>query len=129
MIILWEYAKSQYYPDIVISIFFPVTDKAIISIATGHWGCGSFGGNKQAKALIQLMAAAEARKQLVYHDVESVGVEKSTFLQELETFVKFLVLQRVSVAQLYSVMLQAGHMVLSDIEQNLFNILYQIITS
>eukprot|EP01006_Ploeotia_vitrea_P009746 TRINITY_DN24218_c0_g1_i1.p1 TRINITY_DN24218_c0_g1~~TRINITY_DN24218_c0_g1_i1.p1 ORF type:complete len:514 (+),score=43.35 TRINITY_DN24218_c0_g1_i1:59-1543(+) len=30
------------------------------TLSTGHWGCGAFRGNKELKALIQLMAASEA---------------------------------------------------------------------
>ncbi|CAF3767930.1 unnamed protein product [Rotaria sordida] len=35
-------------------------------IATGNWGCGAFNGDKQLKAIIQLMAASEARRPLIY---------------------------------------------------------------
>lgn len=36
-------------------------------VATGHWGCGVFGGDKRLKAVIQLMAAAQAgRLPVVY---------------------------------------------------------------
>ncbi|CAF2523897.1 unnamed protein product [Rotaria sp. Silwood2] len=35
-------------------------------IATGNWGCGAFNGDRQLKAIIQLMAASEARRPLVY---------------------------------------------------------------
>ncbi|KAJ3057025.1 hypothetical protein HK097_001509 [Rhizophlyctis rosea] len=35
-------------------------------IATGNWGCGAFNGDKQLKALIQLIATAAARRDLVY---------------------------------------------------------------
>ena len=30
-------------------------------IATGHWGCGAFGGDKELKAILQLLAASEVR--------------------------------------------------------------------
>ena len=30
-----------------------------LGIATGHWGCGAFGGNKELKAILQLLAASE----------------------------------------------------------------------
>lgn len=36
-------------------------------IATGNWGCGAFGGSPGLKALLQLMAAAEARRPLAYY--------------------------------------------------------------
>ena len=107
-----------------------VTDERI-SIATGHWGCGSFCGNKHAKALIQLMAAVEAKKTLVYHDVES-GLEEedaSPFLTELKSFVNVLVRNKVTVGQLYSVMLEAGRTQFSDAEQTLFTICTKIMLS
>ncbi|KAG9332041.1 hypothetical protein JZ751_016228, partial [Albula glossodonta] len=36
------------------------------AIATGNWGCEAFGGDPKLKALIQLMAAAEARRDVAY---------------------------------------------------------------
>ncbi|TNM92080.1 hypothetical protein fugu_019092 [Takifugu bimaculatus] len=35
-------------------------------IATGKWGCGAFNGDSQLKAMIQLMAAARARRGLAF---------------------------------------------------------------
>ncbi|KAL1436454.1 hypothetical protein MTO96_049685 [Rhipicephalus appendiculatus] len=36
------------------------------AIATGNWGCGAFRGDPQLKAMIQLMAASVAGRDLVY---------------------------------------------------------------
>lgn len=35
-------------------------------IATGHWGCGAFNGDKHLKAIVQWMAASEAGRTLRY---------------------------------------------------------------
>ena len=91
-----------------------------VVIATGHWGCGSFGGNRYAKAIIQLMAAAVAKKRLIYHDVEK-GDRTSPFLQELSDFVTEIVDKKVTVAQLYSALLKVGGAVFDDKEQTLFS--------
>jgi poly(ADP-ribose) glycohydrolase len=36
-------------------------------ISTGHWGCGAFRGNKQLKALIQLIAASLTKNNLIFY--------------------------------------------------------------
>ncbi|XP_076876833.1 poly(ADP-ribose) glycohydrolase isoform X2 [Brachyhypopomus gauderio] len=38
----------------------------IPAIATGNWGCGAFNGDPKLKALIQMMAAAVAQRDLAY---------------------------------------------------------------
>lgn len=35
-------------------------------VATGNWGCGAFGGDPQLKSLLQLMAAAENARDVLY---------------------------------------------------------------
>ncbi|CAF1192584.1 unnamed protein product [Adineta ricciae] len=41
-------------------------EQRVYGIATGNWGCGAFRGNKELKAIIQIMAASEARRPLAY---------------------------------------------------------------
>lgn len=41
-------------------------DDACRAVATGNWGCGAFGGDPRLKALLQLMAAAEAERPVRY---------------------------------------------------------------
>ncbi|XP_058649029.1 poly(ADP-ribose) glycohydrolase isoform X2 [Onychostoma macrolepis] len=43
-----------------------VQTENLSAVATGNWGCGAFGGDKRLKALLQMMAAAEAERDLVY---------------------------------------------------------------
>ncbi|KAL5018027.1 hypothetical protein ScPMuIL_003749 [Solemya velum] len=42
------------------------TSEQIPAVCTGNWGCGAFGGDKRLKALIQLMAAAQAKRDVCY---------------------------------------------------------------
>ncbi|CAF5111060.1 unnamed protein product, partial [Rotaria magnacalcarata] len=50
--------------------FYPQETKkkgnACFGIATGSWGCGVFNGDRQVKAIIQLMAASAAGRPLIY---------------------------------------------------------------
>ncbi|KAK5965973.1 Poly glycohydrolase, partial [Trichostrongylus colubriformis] len=36
-------------------------------VATGNWGCGVFGGDKELKSLIQMLAAARAGRDMIYY--------------------------------------------------------------
>ena len=44
----------------------PGPSGAFPAVATGNWGCGAFGGNIELKALLQLLAAARAKRDVVY---------------------------------------------------------------
>jgi len=37
------------------------------AVATGNWGCGIFGANKAFKSLIQILAASETEKKVIYY--------------------------------------------------------------
>nr|XP_006112458.2 poly(ADP-ribose) glycohydrolase isoform X1 [Pelodiscus sinensis] len=43
-----------------------VSPQHLSAVATGNWGCGAFGGDSRLKALIQILAAAEAGRDVVY---------------------------------------------------------------
>ena len=54
-----------------------------VPIATGNWGCGAFGGNVQLKFLIQLMAAAVAKKPLIFFTFDNLmSSQNETLLSE-----------------------------------------------
>ncbi|MFN3383088.1 MAG: hypothetical protein ACK41O_26775, partial [Runella zeae] len=38
----------------------------LLPIATGRWGSGMFGGNKELKSLIQWLSASQAQRRLKY---------------------------------------------------------------
>ena len=78
------------------------------SIATGHWGCGAFGGHRYAKALIQVMAAAMARTNLVFHDIQGALDRDPVFMHSLQDFISFLVQQEITVGMLFGSMVKAG---------------------
>ncbi|XP_077115453.1 poly(ADP-ribose) glycohydrolase isoform X2 [Ranitomeya variabilis] len=43
-----------------------IPPEKLSAVATGNWGCGAFGGDSKLKALIQLLAAAETGRDVVY---------------------------------------------------------------
>ncbi|KAJ2998209.1 hypothetical protein HDV02_004711 [Globomyces sp. JEL0801] len=65
-------------------------------IATGHWGCGAFNGNKQLKGIIQLLAASVSDSSLIY-----CCFGDREFYEEFGALHQKLVLKRVSVAELF----------------------------
>lgn len=52
-------------------------------IATGNWGCGAFGGHVQIKALIQIMAAQIARRDVRYFTFNDPGFYSSPFMEDM----------------------------------------------
>uniref|UniRef100_A0A6B2L698 PARG catalytic Macro domain-containing protein n=1 Tax=Arcella intermedia TaxID=1963864 RepID=A0A6B2L698_9EUKA len=64
---------------------------------TGNWGCGVFGGDKELKAVQQMIASSEEGINLVYS-----AFTQEKFKIRLEAFVKFLQSHKVTVGQLYN---------------------------
>lgn len=51
-----------------------------MAVATGNWGCGAFGGEVRLKALLQLMAAAVAERDVVYFTFGDRQLQEDLFL-------------------------------------------------
>ncbi|XP_037403547.1 poly(ADP-ribose) glycohydrolase isoform X1 [Pygocentrus nattereri] len=66
------------------------------AIATGNWGCGAFNGDPRLKALIQMMAAAVAKRDLAFFTFRNKNQA-----QELQKMHKLLKAHQVTVGQLY----------------------------
>lgn len=71
------------------------------AIATGNWGCGAFGGDTRLKALIQLMAAAEAGRDMAYFTFGDAQL-----MRDIHEMHKFLTERRVTVGRLYHLLNQ-----------------------
>lgn len=70
--------------------------KHLSAVATGNWGCGAFGGDTRLKALIQLMAAAEAGRDVAYYTFGDAQLMRD--VHEIHTF---LTKRQVTVGRLY----------------------------
>ncbi|GER27934.1 poly(ADP-ribose) glycohydrolase [Striga asiatica] len=68
-----------------------------IGVATGNWGCGAFGGDPQVKAVIQWLAASQAKRPFVLY--YTFGLEQ---LEKLEMVVQWIVSQKWSVGEVWS---------------------------
>ncbi|XP_007249543.3 poly(ADP-ribose) glycohydrolase [Astyanax mexicanus] len=71
------------------------------AIATGNWGCGAFGGDTRLKALLQLMAAAEAGRDVAYFTFGDADLMRD--VHDLHTF---LTDRQVTVGTLYGLLKQ-----------------------
>lgn len=49
------------------------------AVCTGNWGCGAFGGDKQLKALIQVIAASQAKRDLCYFTFDDKELRDDLF--------------------------------------------------
>ncbi|XP_068577984.1 poly(ADP-ribose) glycohydrolase isoform X2 [Cebidichthys violaceus] len=75
--------------------------KHLSAVATGNWGCGAFGGDTRLKALIQLMAAAEAGRDVAYFTFGDAQLMRD--VHEIHTF---LTERQVTVGRLYCLLNQ-----------------------
>ncbi|XP_067673402.1 poly(ADP-ribose) glycohydrolase-like [Haliotis asinina] len=56
------------------------------AVCTGNWGCGAFGGDKRLKALIQMMAASAAKRDVCYFTFDDD--ELTDQLYKIHTFIQ-----------------------------------------
>uniref|UniRef100_G3MRZ0 poly(ADP-ribose) glycohydrolase n=1 Tax=Amblyomma maculatum TaxID=34609 RepID=G3MRZ0_AMBMU len=73
------------------------------AVATGNWGCGAFSGDPQLKAIIQVMAASAAGRDLVYF---TFGDRRLCL--SLQTMLEFLTSRGITVGDLYELLVQYG---------------------
>ncbi|XP_071371738.1 poly(ADP-ribose) glycohydrolase [Centroberyx affinis] len=76
------------------------------AVATGNWGCGAFGGDTRLKALIQLMAAAEAGRDVAYFTFGDAQLMRD--VHEMHTF---LTKRQITVGRLYGLLNQYSSVV------------------
>ncbi|XP_028915641.2 poly(ADP-ribose) glycohydrolase [Ornithorhynchus anatinus] len=56
-----------------------VSPENLSAVATGNWGCGAFGGDSRLKALIQMLAAAAAERDVAYFTFGDVELMRDIF--------------------------------------------------
>ncbi|XP_028983377.1 poly(ADP-ribose) glycohydrolase [Betta splendens] len=83
-----------------------INNKHLSAVATGNWGCGAFGGDTRLKALIQLMAAAEAGRDVAYFTFGDAQLMRDVY--EMHSF---LTEKQITVGQLYSFLNQYSNVV------------------
>ncbi|KAG8551818.1 hypothetical protein GDO81_004285 [Engystomops pustulosus] len=74
------------------------------AVATGNWGCGAFGGYNRLKALIQLLAAAETGRDVVYF---TFGDKE--LMREVYNMHKFLIEKNQTVGDIYKLLVSYYH--------------------
>ncbi|TMS04767.1 Myoferlin [Larimichthys crocea] len=103
--------------------------KHLSAIATGNWGCGAFGGDTRLKALIQLMAAAEAGRDMAYFTFGDAQLMRD--VHEIHTF---LTERQVTVGRLYSLLNQYSNLVCKNCrttrpDVSLYSFIYERVSS
>lgn len=71
------------------------------AVATGNWGCGVFGGDTRLKALLQMLAAAEAGRDVAYFTFGDVQL-----MTDVHRMHSFLCQQHATVGELYDLLEQ-----------------------
>ncbi|XP_073430941.1 poly(ADP-ribose) glycohydrolase isoform X2 [Dendrobates tinctorius] len=77
-----------------------IPPEKLSAVATGNWGCGAFGGDSKLKALIQLLAAAETGRDVVYFTFGDKAL-----MQEVYKMHTFLTEKDKTVGDIYKLLL------------------------
>ncbi|XP_057704396.1 poly(ADP-ribose) glycohydrolase isoform X1 [Corythoichthys intestinalis] len=103
--------------------------KHLSAIATGNWGCGAFGGDTRLKALIQLMAAAEAGRDVAYFTFGDAAL-----MRDVHHMHAFLTERHVTVGRLYGLLNQYANSVCKNCraarpDVGLYDFIYRKVSS
>uniref|UniRef100_A0AAQ4QKL9 poly(ADP-ribose) glycohydrolase n=1 Tax=Gasterosteus aculeatus aculeatus TaxID=481459 RepID=A0AAQ4QKL9_GASAC len=71
----------------------------LAAVATGNWGCGVFGGDARLKALLQMLAAAEAGRDVAYFTFGD-----SQLMTDVHKMHSFLTQRKVCVGEVYDLL-------------------------
>ncbi|XP_039728317.1 poly(ADP-ribose) glycohydrolase isoform X2 [Pteropus medius] len=78
-----------------------VSSENLSAVATGNWGCGAFGGDARLKALIQILAAAEAERDVVYFTFGD-----SELMRDIYSMHTFLTERKLTIGEVYKLLLR-----------------------
>ncbi|XP_068838416.1 poly(ADP-ribose) glycohydrolase [Capricornis sumatraensis] len=78
-----------------------VSSENLSAVATGNWGCGAFGGDARLKALIQILAAAVAERDVVYFTFGD-----SELMRDIYSMHAFLTERKLTVGEVYTLLLR-----------------------
>lgn len=78
----------------------PASKDNLSAIATGNWGCGAFNGEARLKLLLQLLAASEADRDLVYFTFSDENL-----MSDAEALYDYLVQRDMTVSKLFKILL------------------------
>ncbi|XP_062319354.1 poly(ADP-ribose) glycohydrolase [Osmerus eperlanus] len=98
------------------------------AVATGNWGCGVFGGDTKLKALLQLMAAAEAGRDVAYFTFGDAQL-----MRDVHAMHSFLTKRTVNVGRLFGLLNQYSSEVCkncctSRVDVSLYGFIYNKLT-
>lgn len=78
-----------------------ISSENLSAVATGNWGCGAFGGDARLKALIQILAAAVAERDVVYFTFGD-----SELMRDIYSMHTFLTERKLTVGEIYKLLLR-----------------------
>ena len=79
--------------------------KSRVPVASGNWGCGAFGGNKELKTIVQWVAASCAGRKVCY-----CTFSDTRFGMRQREFVKTVLDAKVTVAGVMNIILDPDYM-------------------
>ncbi|KAM6156870.1 poly(ADP-ribose) glycohydrolase isoform 2-T2 [Erethizon dorsatum] len=78
-----------------------IPSENLSAVATGNWGCGAFGGDARLKALLQILAAAAAERDVAYFTFGD-----SELMRDIYSMHTFLTERKLTVGEVYKLLLR-----------------------
>ncbi|XP_050433324.1 poly(ADP-ribose) glycohydrolase-like isoform X2 [Adelges cooleyi] len=100
------------------------SDCSDVSIATGNWGCGAFRGDCHLKSLLQLLSAAEAKRDVVYFTFGETKLRDS--INDMHSFLRN---NKVTVGEICRILIKYNEYMQSHSNSNLFEFIYSTVTN
>ncbi|XP_031574946.1 poly(ADP-ribose) glycohydrolase-like [Actinia tenebrosa] len=104
--------------------FFSTEDsKYLPAIATGNWGCGAFGGDSRLKAIIQMMSAAAAQRDIVYFTFGD-----SELAEDLLNIQSFIKEKGITIGDMWMILCKYGKEInaASSVKIKLYDYIYRL---
>jgi len=100
------------------------SESSDVSIATGNWGCGAFRGDCHLKSLLQILSAAQAKRDVAYFTFGNTELQESIY--DMHSFLKN---QNVTIGEICKILIKYNTYLSTHPNAGLYEFIYDAVTN